>query len=51
VTLAGEGADIVVCDIAEQIDSVPHSLAAEADLAETVIGRAWPVHACPAYDQ
>ena len=36
VTLAREGADIVVCDIAEQIDSVPYSLGTEADLAETV---------------
>jgi hypothetical protein len=51
VTLAGEGADIMVCDIAEQIGSVPYSLATEADLAETVIGLAWPVRACPAYGQ
>jgi SDR family mycofactocin-dependent oxidoreductase len=36
VTLAREGADIVVCDIAEQLDSVPYPLATEADLAETV---------------
>ena len=36
VMLAREGCDIVVCDIAEQIDSVPYSLGTEADLAETV---------------
>jgi SDR family mycofactocin-dependent oxidoreductase len=36
VTLAREGADIAVCDIAEQIDSVPYPLGTEADLAETV---------------
>jgi SDR family mycofactocin-dependent oxidoreductase len=36
VTMAREGADIVVCDIDEQIDSVPYPLATEADLAETV---------------
>jgi SDR family mycofactocin-dependent oxidoreductase len=36
VTLAREGADIVVCDIGEQIESVPYALATEADLAETV---------------
>ena len=36
VALAREGADIVVCDIAEQIKSVPYSMGSEADLAETV---------------
>jgi len=36
VTLAREGADVVVCDIADQIDSVPYPLGTEADLAETV---------------
>ena len=35
VTLAREGADIVVCDIAEQIDSAPYPMATAADLAET----------------
>ena len=35
VTLAREGADIVVCDIAEQIDSAPYPMGTEADLAET----------------
>jgi NAD(P)-dependent dehydrogenase (short-subunit alcohol dehydrogenase family) len=34
--LAREGCDIVVCDIGEQIDSVPYSLGTEAELAETV---------------
>jgi SDR family mycofactocin-dependent oxidoreductase len=34
--LAGEGADIVVCDLAEQIASVPYAMATEDDLAETV---------------
>jgi SDR family mycofactocin-dependent oxidoreductase len=36
VTLAREGADIVVCDIGEPIDSAPYPLGTEADLAETV---------------
>ncbi|WP_232667164.1 mycofactocin-coupled SDR family oxidoreductase [Pseudonocardia sp. TRM90224] len=36
VTLAGAGADIVVCDIAEPIGSVPYALSSAADLAETV---------------
>lgn len=36
VVLAREGADIVVCDIAAPIGSVPYPLATEADLAETV---------------
>ncbi|MBO0852727.1 MAG: mycofactocin-coupled SDR family oxidoreductase [Nocardia sp.] len=36
VTLAEAGADIVVCDIAAQIDSVAYPLAADEDLAETV---------------
>jgi SDR family mycofactocin-dependent oxidoreductase len=35
VTLAGEGADIVVCDIAEQLPTVPYPLASEEDLEET----------------
>jgi NAD(P)-dependent dehydrogenase (short-subunit alcohol dehydrogenase family) len=35
VTLAREGADIVVCDIVEQIDSAPYPMGTEADLAET----------------
>lgn len=36
VTLAAEGADIVLCDIAEPIGSVPYPLSSEDDLAETV---------------
>lgn len=36
VTLAAAGADIVVCDIAEPIESVPYALSSAADLAETV---------------
>ena len=36
VTLAREGADIVVCDIAQPIESVPYPLATSSDLAETV---------------
>ena len=35
VRLASEGAEIIVCDIAEQVDSVPYPLASQADLAET----------------
>ncbi|CAM4188624.1 mycofactocin-coupled SDR family oxidoreductase [Nocardia ninae] len=35
VALAAAGADIVVCDIAEQIASVPYPMSAEDDLAET----------------
>ncbi|MDI3340452.1 MAG: SDR family NAD(P)-dependent oxidoreductase, partial [Sphaerobacter sp.] len=36
LTLAREGADIVVCDIAAQIDTVPYPMATEAQLQETV---------------
>jgi len=36
VTLAGEGADVVVSDILDQLDTVPYPLATEKDLAETV---------------
>jgi SDR family mycofactocin-dependent oxidoreductase len=35
VTLAREGADIVVCDLATQLSTVPYSLADDEDLAET----------------
>jgi SDR family mycofactocin-dependent oxidoreductase len=35
VALAGAGADIVVCDIAEQIVGVPYPLGSDSDLAET----------------
>src|ERR1035437_8118374 len=35
VTLAQQGADIVVCDIAHDIDTIPYPLATEADLDET----------------
>ena len=35
VRLASEGAQIIVCDIAEQVDSVPYPLASQSDLAET----------------
>ncbi|MFG1791382.1 mycofactocin-coupled SDR family oxidoreductase [Nocardia sp. NPDC049149] len=35
VALAAAGADIVVCDLAEQIASVPYPLSTESDLAET----------------
>ena len=34
--LSGEGATIVVCDIAEQIDNVPYAMASPDDLEETV---------------
>src|ERR1043165_6149841 len=34
--LAAEGADVVVCDLAAPIASVPYDLATEDDLAETV---------------
>jgi SDR family mycofactocin-dependent oxidoreductase len=34
--LAEEGAQIVVCDIAEQLPTVPYEMASEADLQETV---------------
>nr|PZN59555.1 MAG: SDR family mycofactocin-dependent oxidoreductase [Sphaerobacter thermophilus] len=36
VTLAREGADIVICDIASQIDTVPYPMATSADMEETV---------------
>lgn len=36
VTLAAEGADIVLCDIAEPIGSVPYPLSSEDDLAQTI---------------
>ncbi|ACZ40273.1 mycofactocin-coupled SDR family oxidoreductase [Sphaerobacter thermophilus] len=36
VTLAREGADIVICDIAAQIDTVPYPMATPADMEETV---------------
>jgi SDR family mycofactocin-dependent oxidoreductase len=35
LTFAREGASIVVCDIAEQVDTVPYALANDAQLAET----------------
>lgn len=34
--LAEEGADVVVCDIAAQIDTVPYPMGTESDLDETV---------------
>jgi len=34
--LAREGADIVVCDLVEDLEQVPYALGTEADLAETV---------------
>ncbi len=36
VALAREGADIVTCDIAGELESVPYPLGSEAELAETV---------------
>lgn len=36
LALAGEGADVAVCDIAAQLETVPYPLASEDDLAETV---------------
>lgn len=36
LTFAREGADIVVCDIAEQIDTVPYTMANQDQLSETV---------------
>jgi SDR family mycofactocin-dependent oxidoreductase len=36
LALAGEGADIAICDIAAQLETVPYPLAGEDDLAETV---------------
>jgi SDR family mycofactocin-dependent oxidoreductase len=38
LALAAEGADIVVCDIAADIATVPYPLATKADLDETVAG-------------
>ncbi len=35
VALAREGADIAFCDIAEQLESVPYSMNAEGEIAET----------------
>jgi SDR family mycofactocin-dependent oxidoreductase len=34
--LAGEGADIAICDIAADVSTIPYPLATPADLAETV---------------
>jgi SDR family mycofactocin-dependent oxidoreductase len=36
ITSAREGADIILVDIADQIDSVPYAMGRSADLAETV---------------
>lgn len=36
LSFAKEGADIVVTDIAKQVESVPYGMSSEADLAETV---------------
>ncbi len=36
LALAAEGASIIACDIADQIDGVPYAMATEPDLAETV---------------
>lgn len=36
LALAAEGADVVVCDIAEDIPTVPYHLSSKADLDETV---------------
>jgi len=36
LALAEEGATIIACDIAEQIDGVPYAMAAKTDLEETV---------------
>ena len=36
VIFAREGADIVICDVAEQVDGVPYPMGNEDDLAETV---------------
>lgn len=56
VALAQEGADIVVCDIAENISTVGYDMATPADLEETVRlvekeGRrardSWPTCATP----
>lgn len=35
VAFAKEGADVVVCDIARQIESIPHTMGTRADLDET----------------
>src|SRR5882757_3600259 len=36
LALAAEGADVVVCDIAEDVPTVPYHLSSQADLDETV---------------
>lgn len=36
VVFAREGADIVICDVAEQVEGVPYPLGTEEDMAETV---------------
>jgi len=36
VTFAREGASIVICDVAEQVEGVPYPLGTEDDMAETV---------------
>jgi SDR family mycofactocin-dependent oxidoreductase len=36
LTLAREGADTVVCDIAEQLETVPYAMSTQEDLDETV---------------
>lgn len=35
LALAGEGADVVLCDVAKDIDTVPYAMASVGDLAET----------------
>ena len=35
LAFAKEGADIVVCDIARQLDTIPHTMGTQADLDET----------------
>ena len=36
VTCAREGADVIIVDIADQMDTVPYTMATQADLDETV---------------
>lgn len=36
ITFAREGADIVICDILTQLETVPYALSNDADMAETV---------------
>jgi NAD(P)-dependent dehydrogenase (short-subunit alcohol dehydrogenase family) len=39
ITCAREGADVIIVDIADQMDTVPYKMATQEDLDETVVPR------------